>query len=125
MANPDVNEEPLDPAVENIRRKMVRLLAVSFGIMLLGLFAVLAAIVYKITQSDENNPEQAEMVQVTSQPSKLAGGQYTIGKGSSLVSTTLQGNRLVVTVKKDSGGFEVLVVDTASGAELARYTFSE
>ena len=50
--NPDIDgdEQPLDPAMERVRRKMIRLLAVSIGIMVIGLMAVLAAIVYKISQ---------------------------------------------------------------------------
>ena len=50
--NPDLDgeEQPLDPAMERVRRKMIRLLAVSIGIMVIGLMAVLAAIVYKINQ---------------------------------------------------------------------------
>ena len=41
---------PLDPAAERLRRKLVRLLFVSGGIMMLGLIAVFAAIVYKVGQ---------------------------------------------------------------------------
>lgn len=48
----DLDEKPLDPEVEKIRRKMVRLLAVSIGIMIVGVMAVLAAVVYRIAQSD-------------------------------------------------------------------------
>jgi hypothetical protein len=46
----DLEEKPLDPDMEKVRRKMVRLLAVSIGIMFIGLMAVLGAIVYKFTQ---------------------------------------------------------------------------
>lgn len=50
---PDEQEEkPLDPAMENVRRKMVRLQLVSGGIMMVMFMAVLAAIVYKVTQPD-------------------------------------------------------------------------
>ena len=34
----DDNEKPLDPATEKVRRKMVRLLAVSIGVMMMGLW---------------------------------------------------------------------------------------
>ena len=44
----DLDEKPLDPEMEKVRRKMVRLLAVSIGVMFIGLMAVLGAIVYKI-----------------------------------------------------------------------------
>lgn len=49
----DLEEKPLDPDMEKVRRKMVRLLAVSIGIMFIGLMAVLGAIVYKFTQADD------------------------------------------------------------------------
>ncbi|WP_026616423.1 hypothetical protein [Ensifer aridi] len=51
--DPDEQEEkPLDPAMENVRRKMVRLQLVSAGVMLVMLMAVLGTIVYKLTRTD-------------------------------------------------------------------------
>ena len=44
------DEAPLDPAAERLRRKLVRLLFVSGGIMMLGFIAVFAAIVYKLNE---------------------------------------------------------------------------
>lgn len=41
-------DEPLDPVMENVRRKMVRLQLVSGGIMFVSLMAVLIAVVYKV-----------------------------------------------------------------------------
>jgi hypothetical protein len=52
IENDDQEDKPLDPVMENVRRKMVRLQLVSGGIMLLMFMAVLAAIVYKVTSSD-------------------------------------------------------------------------
>ncbi|KGF66818.1 hypothetical protein LL06_25975 [Hoeflea sp. BAL378] len=52
----DLDEKPLDPEMEKVRRKMVRLLAVSIGVMFIGLMAVLGAIVYKFTQSGDTPP---------------------------------------------------------------------
>ena len=54
----DQEEKPLDPVMENVRRKMMRLQLVSGGIMLLMFMAVLAAIVYKINTRD-GKPEAA------------------------------------------------------------------
>ncbi|MQX48366.1 hypothetical protein [Sinorhizobium medicae] len=45
-------DKPLDPAMENVRRKMVRLQLVSAAVMLVMLMAVLGAIVYKLTRAD-------------------------------------------------------------------------
>ncbi|ODR90629.1 hypothetical protein [Sinorhizobium alkalisoli] len=48
----ELEEKPLDPAMENVRRKMVRLQLVSAGVMLIMLMAVLGTIVYKLTRAD-------------------------------------------------------------------------
>ena len=52
IENDDQEDKPLDPVMENVRRKMMRLQLVSGGIMLLMFMAVLAAIVYKINTRD-------------------------------------------------------------------------
>jgi hypothetical protein len=49
QADFEEQEQPLDPAMERIRRKMVRLQLVSGGILLVCFMAVIAAIVYKIS----------------------------------------------------------------------------
>lgn len=51
LQEPDEQDEkPLDPVMENVRRKMIRLQLVSAGVMLVMLMAVLGAIVYKVTR---------------------------------------------------------------------------
>jgi hypothetical protein len=53
-------EKPLDPAMERVRRKLARLMVVSIGIMLIGLMAVLGAVVYKSAGSgDSGGPSEA------------------------------------------------------------------
>lgn len=52
IENNDQEDKPLDPVMENVRRKMMRLQLVSGGIMLLMFMAVLVAIVYKINTRD-------------------------------------------------------------------------
>ncbi len=58
IENDDQEDKPLDPVMENVRRKMMRLQLISGGIMLLMFMAVLAAIVYKINTRD-GKPEAA------------------------------------------------------------------
>lgn len=54
----DQEDKPLDPVMERVRRKMMRLQLVSGGIMFVMFLAVLAAIVYKINTRD-GKPEAA------------------------------------------------------------------
>ena len=46
-------EGELDPAMERVRRKLVRLLFVSSGIMVLGLAAVVAGIFYRVSRMED------------------------------------------------------------------------
>ena len=61
----DQEDKPLDPVMENVRRKMMRLQLVSGGIMLLMFMAVLAAIVYKINTRD-GKPQTAATARAAS-----------------------------------------------------------
>ena len=51
-------EEPLDPAVEMVRRRMLRLQIISALIMIISLMAVFGAILYKVF----NKPDAEEVV---------------------------------------------------------------
>lgn len=51
MPRPETDEEqPLDPVMERVRQKLVRLQLISGGIFLVCFMAVVAAIVYKVSQ---------------------------------------------------------------------------
>ena len=110
----DLDEAPLDPAAERLRRKLVRLLLVSGGIMMLGLIAVFAAIVYKVQEAGE----------------PLAGGisaaaplsaRIAIPAGNRVVSTSLSGDEALLTLEGPDGATSLLLMDLASGAVLGRY----
>ena len=43
----DDEDKPLDPAVEQVRRKLVRFVAINLGLLFIALMAVVGALVYK------------------------------------------------------------------------------
>ena len=47
------SQEPLDPEVEFIRKKMIRLLIISSLVMIVGLLAVFFGIIYKVNGTFE------------------------------------------------------------------------
>lgn len=108
-------EEPLDPAVEAIRVKMVRLLAISGGIMMLGLMAVLISIVYKVTQDSPTAPKAA--VASTS-------NEIVIPTGAQVVQTSQTSGRITLTLRLQDGSTAIQVHD-ASGALVASYAVRE
>ena len=100
------DEAPLDPATERLRRKMVRLLAVAIGTMLVGVMAVLGAVVYKVNKVG---------------PPVAATGQITLAlpAGTRIESMALDGGEALLRL---SGGSDDLVrIDLATGTIIARY----
>jgi hypothetical protein len=111
----DEDEKPLDPAAERLRRKMVRLLFVSGGIMLLGLIAVFASIVYKL---NERAPDASAGFPAASPVE----AEIALPAGHRIVSTALDGERALLTLAAPDGSTSLLLIDLTSGAVLARYT---
>lgn len=88
---PDEEEKPLDPAVEKIRRKMVRLLFISSSVIVLALMTVLGSIVYKASK----NSATAEIPAASPQSAVMLARQtVTLPTGFTLESTTVDGNRI-------------------------------
>ena len=111
----DVDEKPLDPEVEKVRRKMVRLLAVSIGIMFIGVMAVLGAIVYRLA----NDPAEGD-------PSQIASREISLPAGFTVEDVALDGSRvLFYGADGDDGARRALIFDTASGTLAADITVSE
>lgn len=96
-------DEPLDPAMERVRRKMVRLLAVSIGTMVIGVFAVLAAVMWRVTSEDAGGATR----QITLQ----------IPAGFETVSVSAAADQVVLYGEID-GNRKVLVFDTETGGLL-------
>ncbi|BDA83248.1 hypothetical protein Sa4125_07900 [Aureimonas sp. SA4125] len=104
----DVNDDddaPLDPATERLRRKMVRLLAVAVATMLIGVMAVLGAVVYKINQKGP----------------VIAGADLAIAlpAGSTVADIAFDGDEALL--RLEGASTDLLRVDLGTGTILARY----
>jgi len=105
--------------MERVRRKMIRLLAVSIGVMLIGLMAVLVAVVYKINQAPDIVIEETPLetsgtmaiVPEKPEPLPLIESQIQIEPGTRLLSQSLSGNQLSLETLLPDGGTEILVYD--------------
>ncbi|ORE98844.1 DUF6476 family protein [Aurantimonas sp. 22II-16-19i] len=99
------DEMPLDPAAERLRRKMVRLLVVSVGIMIVGVMAVLGVVVYKTLPRDGGLGEAAATI--------------AIPAGEAILAVSMDGERALVHTRAD-GADRLYVVSLADGAVLKR-----
>lgn len=122
MSNVELDEQeekPLDPAMENVRRKMVRLQLVSAGIMGVLLMAVLVTIGYKLTRSSAPAaaPVTAGGLAIPSdQPLKA---MANLPAGFVIDNTSLSGAQILFTGRLADGKRKALVFDIAVGRIVA------
>ncbi len=115
----DQEDKPLDPVMENVRRKMMRLQLVSGGIMLLMFMAVLAAIVYKINTRDGKSqaPVSASGAVVPSDAPVKATAALPDGFAVSAVSQS--GGQILFYGVMADGARKAFVFDIAAGRTVA------
>lgn len=117
MNEDDLDEKPLDPEMEKVRRKMVRLLAVSIGIMFIGLMTVLGAIVYKFTRSDDAQLPAAQVAGSSAGVPSDAPIEAVAALPAGFVvdSISLDGNRIGFFGRAADGSMRVIVHDISVG----------
>ena len=121
IENDDQEDKPLDPVMENVRRKMMRLQLVSGGIMLLMFMAVLAAIVYKIN-TRESKPDAA----VSSSSGGLAvpsdapvQATATLPDGFAVSAVSQSGGQILFYGVMADGARKAFLFDIAAGRTVA------
>lgn len=112
-------EEPLDPATERVRRKMVRLLIVSIGIMVIGLMAVFGAIIYKIGEKPKNKSISTDLGQSSLAVPDSANyiGMIDIPDGATVTSTSLHGSQILLHLNLADGSQKLWLYDIPSGRQ--------
>ncbi len=111
MNNPvldDDQEPPLDPAAERLQRRLKRMLGFSSLIMVAGLIAVFAAILYKVTSREGSMSEAAATI--------------SIDPDAEVVDMELSDGRLILLIRRGAAT-SLIYIDPASGQEIARSDF--
>ncbi|KQV10823.1 hypothetical protein ASC97_16070 [Rhizobium sp. Root1203] len=117
----DQEEKPLDPAMESVRRKMIRLQIVSGAIMFVSLMAVFGAVVYKTMRAPAKEPATA--VAAPGVPSDApVSTTASLPLGFVIESTALSGGQIMFYGKTFDGVMKVLVFDIKAGRTVADVT---
>lgn len=121
------DEKPLDPAMENVRRKMVRLQIVSGAVMFVSLMAVFGAVVYKVWGPGAKPAATATTTAPgalvpSDQPLKLIAA---LPAGFTVSDVSLSGGQVLFYGKAADGGARAYVFDMASGRIAATIAVGE
>lgn len=119
----DEDEKPLDPAVENVRRKLVRFIVINLGILFVALMAVVVALVYRATQVGEDRSAPVSELPVPSEGGLLE-GRIDLPRGARVVDHSLSGNILSLMVELGDAR-AIHLYDMTSGRLVGRFTLPE
>ncbi len=115
----DEEEAPLDPVMERVRKKMIRLLVISMGTIFISLMVVVYTIVYKINTLPEDPEEEATNSSQIQASFNVADFEETIEvnapAGAGLTSSQLEGNLLVLQFRLPNSRTEVRIINLLSG----------
>jgi hypothetical protein len=114
-------EKPLDPAVENVRKKLVRFVAINLGLLLIALMAVVAALVYK-SRTTGSPQVSAPASDIPVPPGSVLEAEIPLPAGAKIISQSLSGNRIAIDVEFTGGGRSILVYDIAERRIIGRFT---
>lgn len=112
------DDKPLDPEVEAVRRRLARLLMVSIGIMIIGLMAVLAAIVYKMS-SGGDAPQPPATATASGMLNPATDLVLRLPAGARIVSHSLSGPYLTAQVELSGGGSEIHIFNIEANETVA------
>ncbi|MBX9455144.1 MAG: hypothetical protein KL863_03440 [Rhizobium sp.] len=116
MTNPNTTDEqeaPLDPTLERVRRKMLRLLIISSSAIVLGLMAVVYSIVYRVNRLPANTATPAASEREEIAPA--ARQSIALPSGFTVESTAIGGNRILLFGRTADGQLHIVVHDLATG----------
>ena len=116
----DQEEKPLDPAMESVRRKMVRLQIVSGAIMFVSLMAVFGAVVYKTMREPKETASTAAASGVPSDAPLAA--TLSLPLGFKVQSTSFSAEQILFYGETVEGTRKALVFDLRTGRTVADVT---
>jgi hypothetical protein len=125
MAGPNVpndheEEQPLDPAAERVRRKLVRFMGINLGILFAAVMAVVLALVYKSMRAGDE--EAAFQPAASAVPSgEMLTGEISIPAGARILSQSGTDNRLTLHLGLQDGSEAILLYDIHQGRVVGRF----
>lgn len=119
MPHDDEQDKPLDPAVENVRRKLVRFIVINLGILFIALMAVVVALVYRATRVSETAPATISELPVPAGEGAILGA-VTLPAGARVLDHAITGSLLSLRIELASGTEAILLYEIAGGRTIGQ-----
>ncbi|GAA5100520.1 hypothetical protein [Bartonella acomydis] len=109
---------PLDPAVERVRKKLMRLMIISIAITLILMLAVLFGVVYKIIATGSAQ-KQTEPFSSHSKNKEIAYHTLFLPKDTQILSHSVSEPNLVLKILTSDGQTKFMVYNYYTGTRIA------
>ncbi|UNE53822.1 hypothetical protein [Bartonella machadoae] len=118
QASPPQEEQALDPAVERVRKKLMRLMIVSISITLILILAVLFGVIYKIIATDSPSQKTKPLF---AQSSTQATVHHTLSlpEKTQILSQSLSDHNIVLKILTPEGQTKFMIYNYYTGALIA------
>lgn len=115
MAGPNApreldEEQPLDPAAERVRRKLLRFMVINLGILFAAVMTVVAALVYR-SLTPENDGRAAAPASPGVPSGEMLSGDIRLPAGAEIVSHSASASRLTLLLRLADGSETLLLYD--------------
>lgn len=114
-------DEPLDPAMESVRRKMIRLQIVSGSVMFISLMAVFGAVVYKAVGPSKSAPAATTETMVVPSDGPVA-ATASLPEGFTIENVSFAGGDMLFYGRLANGTRKALVFNVAARRFVADVT---
>ena len=114
-------DEPLDPAMESVRRKMIRLQIVSGSVMFISLMAVFGAVVYKAVGPSKTTPAASTETMVVPSDGPVA-ATASLPEGFTIENVSFANGDMLFYGKLANGTRKALVFNVAARRFVADVT---
>lgn len=114
------DDKPLDPAVERVRRRLIRFMVINLGILFVAFALVLGAIIYKLSFAPKKTADQVRSVEVPNGESPIKAA-IPLPAGAKLLSSSLSGGRALLDVELADKSRTLIFYDLESGRVIGSY----
>lgn len=127
----------LDPAVERVRRKLMRLMIISIGITIVLILIILAAVIYKVTSSSDKTSVNVTRTEANPVPGAAATADgktstpdvpefikrsIALPQGTRILSQSLSDDMIALETLTPEGNTELVIYDYRRGHLIAGIT---
>ncbi|UTO28106.1 hypothetical protein [Bartonella harrusi] len=111
-------DQALDPAVERVRKKLMRLMIISISITLILILAVLFGVIYKIIATDSTS-QKTKPLFAQSTPQETVHHTLSLPEKAQILSQSLSGHNIVLKILTPEGQTKFMIYNYYTGALIA------